>query len=76
VKSFFAFHSFIPDDFAAHPTPMRPPRMDTAQLSLVRQPFDHSDFPFELKHDGSRALARIWDGDFPSQLYVKPTYFA
>jgi bifunctional non-homologous end joining protein LigD len=41
---------------------MRPPRMDTAQLSLVRQPFDHPDFLFELKHDGFRALAHIWDG--------------
>src|ERR1700676_2684563 len=41
---------------------MRPPRMDTAQLSLVRQPFDHPDFLFELKHDGFRALAHVWDG--------------
>jgi hypothetical protein len=31
--------------------------MDTAQLTLVRQPFDHPDFLFELKHDGFRALA-------------------
>jgi ATP-dependent DNA ligase len=38
---------------------MRPPRMDTAQLSLVRQPFDHPDFLFELKQDGFRALAHI-----------------
>src|ERR1700722_11468016 len=42
---------------------MRPPRMDTAQLSLVRQPFDHPNFLFELKHDGFRALAHIWDGN-------------
>jgi bifunctional non-homologous end joining protein LigD len=42
---------------------MRPPRMDTAQLTLVRQPFDHPDFLFELKHDGFRALAHIWDGN-------------
>src|SRR3984893_2187189 len=41
---------------------MRPPRMDTAQLSLVREPFDHPDFLFELKHDGFRALAYINDG--------------
>jgi ATP-dependent DNA ligase len=33
--------------------------MDTAQLTLVRQPFDHPDFLFELKHDGFRALAHI-----------------
>jgi len=36
--------------------------MDTAQLTLVRQPFDHPDFLFELKHDGFRALAHVWDG--------------
>jgi ATP-dependent DNA ligase len=41
---------------------MRPPRMDTARLTLVRQPFDHPDFLFELKHDGFRALAHIWEG--------------
>jgi ATP-dependent DNA ligase len=37
--------------------------MDTAQLTLVRQPFDHPDFLFELKHDGFRALAHVWDGN-------------
>jgi bifunctional non-homologous end joining protein LigD len=37
--------------------------MDTAQLTLVRQPFDHPNFLFELKHDGFRALAYISDGD-------------
>jgi bifunctional non-homologous end joining protein LigD len=42
---------------------VRPPRFDTAQLSLVRVPFDHPDFLFELKHDGFRALAHIWDGN-------------
>jgi bifunctional non-homologous end joining protein LigD len=36
--------------------------MQTAQLTLVRVPFDHPDFLFELKHDGFRALAHIWDG--------------
>ena len=41
---------------------MRPPRFDTAQLSLVREPFDHPDFLFELKHDGFRALAYISEG--------------
>jgi ATP-dependent DNA ligase len=35
----------------------RPPRFDTAQLSLVRTPFDDPDFLFEVKHDGFRALA-------------------
>ena len=41
---------------------MRPPRIETAQLTLVRQPFNDPDFVFELKHDGFRALAHIWDG--------------
>jgi bifunctional non-homologous end joining protein LigD len=36
--------------------------MDTAQLSLVRQPFDDPNFLYELKHDGFRALAHFWDG--------------
>jgi len=36
--------------------------MDTAQLTLVRQPFDDPNFLFELKHDGFRALAYINDG--------------
>lgn len=41
---------------------MRPPQFDAAQLSLVRTAFDDPDFLFELKHDGFRALAHIWDG--------------
>jgi hypothetical protein len=31
--------------------------MDPASLTLVREPFDHPEFLFELKHDGFRALA-------------------
>jgi bifunctional non-homologous end joining protein LigD len=60
--SWFAFRSFIRTRFPTHHIYMRPPRMDTAQLALVRQAFDHGDFLFELKHDGFRALAYIWDG--------------
>jgi ATP-dependent DNA ligase len=41
---------------------MRLPQIDTAKLTLVRQPFDHPDFLFELKHDGFRALAYISEG--------------
>jgi bifunctional non-homologous end joining protein LigD len=41
---------------------MRLPRMDTAQLSLLRTPFNDPDFIFELKVDGFRALAYIDDG--------------
>jgi bifunctional non-homologous end joining protein LigD len=36
--------------------------MDSAQLTLLRQPFDHPDYLFELKHDGFRALAYISEG--------------
>ena len=36
--------------------------MDTAQLSLLRTPFNDPDFIFELKVDGFRALAYIDDG--------------
>jgi ATP-dependent DNA ligase len=36
--------------------------MDAAQLTLVRQPFDDPNSLFELKHDGFRSLAYIWDG--------------
>jgi bifunctional non-homologous end joining protein LigD len=38
------------------------PRMDTAQLTLFRTPFNDPDFLFELKVDGFRALAYIDDG--------------
>jgi bifunctional non-homologous end joining protein LigD len=58
----FALSSFIRPASGPHHIHMRPPRFDTAQLSLVRQPFDHPDFLFELKHDGFRALAYISDG--------------
>jgi bifunctional non-homologous end joining protein LigD len=33
------------------------------RLRLVREPFDHPDYIFELKHDGFRALAYIEDGE-------------
>jgi len=38
------------------------PRIDTAQLTLLRTPFNDPDFIFELKVDGFRALAYIDDG--------------
>jgi bifunctional non-homologous end joining protein LigD len=60
VAAFFFFSLLFVVEL--HHIYMRPPRMDTAQLSLVRQPFDHPDFLFELKHDGFRALAHIWEG--------------
>src|ERR1700681_4512094 len=59
----FALTSFIRPASSPHHIHMRPPRFDTAQLSLVRTPFDAPDFLFELKHDGFRALAHIWDGN-------------
>ncbi len=42
---------------------MRPPRIDAAQLTLGREPFNDPNFLFELKHDGFRALAYISDGN-------------
>jgi bifunctional non-homologous end joining protein LigD len=38
------------------------PRVDTAQLTLFRTPFNDPDFIFELKVDGFRSLAYIDDG--------------
>ena len=32
------------------------------QFRLVKEPFDHPDYLFELKHDGFRAIAYIEDG--------------
>jgi hypothetical protein len=46
--------------------------MDTAQLTLVRQPFDHPDSLFELKHDGFRALAYIHEGQRELKVGAKP----
>ena len=33
------------------------------RLRLVREPFDHSDYIFELKHDGFRAIAYLQNGE-------------
>jgi ATP-dependent DNA ligase len=33
------------------------------RLRLVKEPFDHPDYLFELKHDGFRALAYIEEYD-------------
>jgi bifunctional non-homologous end joining protein LigD len=33
------------------------------RLRLVRQPFDHPDYIFELKHDGFRAIAYLQNGE-------------
>lgn len=38
------------------------PRFSPATLVRAREPFDHPDFLFELKHDGWRAMAYI-EGD-------------
>jgi hypothetical protein len=42
--------------FNWHQTSMGLPRMDTAQLTLFRIPFNHPDFIFELKVDGFRGF--------------------
>jgi ATP-dependent DNA ligase len=61
-EALFAFPSFIPTALWRHPNNVRPPRIDAARLTLVRLPFDDPDFLFELKHDGFRSLAYIFDG--------------
>src|SRR6516162_7818361 len=33
------------------------------RLRLVKEPFDHSDYIFELKHDGFRAVAYMQNGE-------------
>jgi hypothetical protein len=58
----FAFRSFNPTTASYLGVYARPLRMDTAQLTLVRPPFDHPDFLFELNHDGFRALVYISEG--------------
>ena len=39
------------------------PQISPMTLSRLREPFDHPDWIFELKHDGFRALAYISEGD-------------
>jgi len=38
------------------------PRIDAAKLTVTRQPFDNSEYLFELKHDGFRALVYLDEG--------------
>ena len=33
------------------------------RLRLVKEPFDHPDYIFELKHDGFRAVAYLQNGE-------------
>ena len=35
------------------------PRIHPMRLRLVREPFDHPDYIFELKHDGFRAVVYL-----------------
>ena len=39
------------------------PRIRPMRLRLVREPFDHPDYIFELKHDGFRAVAYLQNGE-------------
>jgi bifunctional non-homologous end joining protein LigD len=42
---------------------MRPfPKIEAMQLSLIPEPFDHRDWLFEVKHDGFRSLAYVFEG--------------
>jgi bifunctional non-homologous end joining protein LigD len=38
------------------------PTLEPKQLVLIREPFSHPDYLFEIKHDGFRALAYVFDG--------------
>jgi bifunctional non-homologous end joining protein LigD len=39
------------------------PRIRPMRLRLVKEPFDHPDYIFELKHDGFRAIAYLQSGE-------------
>jgi len=39
------------------------PRIRPMRLRLVKEPFDHPDYIFELKHDGFRAIAYLQNGE-------------
>ena len=41
------------------PVPRPHPIITPQPLQLLREPFDHADWLFELKYDGFRALAYI-----------------
>ena len=41
----------------------RAPTLHPMRLRLVREPFDHPDYIFELKHDGFRAVAYLQHGE-------------
>jgi bifunctional non-homologous end joining protein LigD len=46
------------------PHAMKPlPKMEPMQLSLIPEPFDDRDWLFEVKHDGFRSLAYVFDGN-------------
>jgi bifunctional non-homologous end joining protein LigD len=38
-------------------------RYHHVELRLVKEPFDHPDYIFELKHDGFRAITYIQNGE-------------
>ncbi len=39
------------------------PRIHPMRLRLVKEPFDNSDYIFELKHDGFRAVVYLQNGE-------------
>ena len=42
---------------------MKLPRIRPMRLRLVKEPFDHPDYLFELKHDGFRTLVYLEHGE-------------
>ena len=50
----------------------RLPRIVPLKLTLVRQPFDHPDWVFELKQDGFRGMAYIGGGQVSTNFPHRP----
>jgi len=51
------------EDLQDAPRKPMPHRIKPMLATLVREPFDHPDWIFEVKWDGYRAIAEIQDGD-------------
>ena len=50
------------EDLTDAPEKPMPRRVDPMLATLVKEPFDHPDWVYEVKWDGYRAIARIRDG--------------
>lgn len=50
------------------------PAVEPKQLVLFKEPFSHPDWLFEIKHDGFRALAYVFDGKCDLVSHRKNSY--